>query len=214
MQPAVQTARTAIIIEDNPLLGTGLYDALRTSELFKAISLYRSVRQALDADSLCADFVLLDLSLPDGSGLDLVPKFRSANPDVKILVLTVHREKEHTLEAAQVGVDGFILKDEPKLLQKVEDVLENRHPFDARIAGHLIDKLSGGPAEPSLSLTMREQQVLDGLSRGLSYAQVAEKIKVSENTINGYIKSLYRKLGVNSKNQAVYEGTRLGLVRI
>ena len=147
MQLPVQASRSAIIIEDNPLLATGFHDALVASGLFKTVDVYRSVRQALEANNLKTDFVLLDLSLPDGSGLDLVSRFRSANADVKILVLTVHRDKEHTLEAAHVGVDGFILKDEPKLQQRIEEVLADRHPLDPRIAGHLIDKISGNAEE-------------------------------------------------------------------
>ena len=207
-------SRIDILVEDNPLVTKAVNDCLIASELFTKVLSYSGVRQFNEGMRVSPDLALLDLSLPDGNGLDLVPKLKTANPEIKILVLTVHQEQDTTLEAIKAGVDGFLLKDEPDLGAKVREVLAGNYPIDARVAGYVVEKVAPPKAPPLVRLTMREHQVLDGLSRGKSYAQIAESIKVSENTITGYIKTLYRKLGVNSKNQAVYEGTRLGLVRV
>ena len=204
----------AVVVEDNHLTSVAMVQLLEESLLFDKVISFGTIRQFIEHTSIKPDFVLLDLSLPDGSGLDLVPMLRSGNPHVKILVLTIHQEQQKTLEALNSGVNGFLLKDEPRILDHVEQVLQGNIPIDSRVTGFVIDEVVRPIRASMVKLTLREHQVLDGLSRGQSYAQIADSIKVSENTITGYIKTLYKKLGVNSKNQAVYEGTRLGLVRV
>ena len=173
------------------------------------------------ADALCAfdrhkpDLVLVDMQLPDGSGLDLI---RAATAKgAKSLMLTVLADRTSVLSAFEEGAQGYLLKDmEPdRIHDAITAVLAGQSPISPDVATHLLQIVRKVQPEAVAadSLTERELTILNMISRGLSYVEVAQAAEISVHTVGDHIKSIYRKLGVNSKIEAVHEARQLGWLR-
>ncbi|MEM7278843.1 MAG: response regulator transcription factor [Pseudomonadota bacterium] len=209
-----------LIVEDDSLARRELCALVDASEQFTVIASAGSVRSARSCLTLELDLVLLDVSLPDGSGLELIPDILSAHIDAKIVVLTVNSDRATALLALQSGANGYLLKLQTNLMARLQEVMDGNLPIDASITGHLVSELISfsdsqkrkETATPDL--TPRELETLSGLAEGLSYVEIAERMRVSPHTINGFIKVIYRKLGVNSRSKAVYEGVKQQLVEL
>lgn len=204
-----------LIVEDDPLMCAELERTFAADPRFANVVLATSVQGAREAmaQSLTTqqfDIVLLDLQLPDGSGLALIPYARRTQPNLKFLVFTIAADAHNTLKSIELGVDGYVLKDDPAIAERVYVAMSGEAPLDSRITTHLLAKLVKTSVITDLS--HREQQTLSGLYRGLSYSGIADELQVSPNTVPSYIKSLYKKLKVTSRSQAVYKGIELGLV--
>ncbi len=206
------TIRIAIV-EDHMLMRTELLELFAHDSRFEVVITAHNFNNALESSAASRfDVLLLDLHLPDGNGADLIRHFRAQQPDLKVVVLTVHHDASHALQAMEHGVDAYILKDDENLKAHIIAVSEGEHPLDPRVTGHLLSRLSANQPHNASDLTPRELQTLTGLYRGMSYHQLAEHMNISHNTLPGYVKNLYRKLGVNSRSQAVYRATQLGLI--
>lgn len=201
-----------LIVEDNTLMRTELQALFGQDPRFGEVHAASNFSNALSLAGQPCDVVLLDLQLPDGNGLELIPVLRAAQPNIKFLVFSVFADEAHTLQAIESGVDGYVVKDDPDLPGRVIEIMAGQHPLDARVAGHVIARLAVSQPAPGLDLTPRERQTLGGLYRGMTYAEIAQYLNVSNHTVPGYIKNLYRKLGVTSRSQAVFKATQLGLI--
>ena len=203
------------LIEDDPLFReeiTHLITQDRDCQLIASAACMAEAHRLLNKQF---DGVLLDIQLPDGSGLDLIPAILHAAPQAKILVTTVHHNQESVITALRRGAHGYALKDDADLLSQLKAACDGLMPVDARVTQHLIAQVQDPSAKPQAAhLTPREQQTLAALACGLSYVEIADQLTVSVHTIPGYIKGLYRKLKVNSRSQAVYVGAQQGLVEL
>lgn len=180
------------------------------------------------------DVLLTDLGLPDGSGLEVIVHAKALNPACEPLVISMFGDESNVLASIEAGALGYIHKDSsPEDIAKtVLDMCAGASPISPMIARRLLDKYrtetSGrlsGPAKPALTvleeshaaykhdlLTPREKDVLTLIARGFSYAEVARLQSTSLSTVQTHIKNLYVKLSVHSKNEAVFEATRLGFL--
>lgn len=158
------------------------------------------------------DLVLVDMQLPDGSGLDLV---RAATAAGKLsLMLTILADRRTALAAFEEGVQGYLLKaSEPdEIREGIHATLSGQSPISPAIAIHLLELVRRQP-DPSPSgqrPTERETEILAMIARGLSYAEVASAAGISIHTVGDHIKSIYRKLDVRSKSEAIHEARLLG----
>ena len=201
-----------LIVEDNTLMREELLQTFSLDTRFVQVLTASNFKQASELAGTDVDLVLLDIQLPDGDGLDLVPIFRNANNKTKILVFTIFEDEHNTIKAIEYGVDGYVVKDDPNLIERIVNAVNGLNPVDSRVTKHMLSRLSTSQSETSISLTPCEQQTLNGLYRGMSYAELATHMNVSHHTVPGYIKNLYRKLDVSSRSQAVYRATQLRLV--
>ena len=202
-----------VLVEDHALMRVELVDLLEADGRFAVVGSAQDWQSAKQlAMEVQAEVLLLDLQLPDGDGLDLISHFKAAQPNIKVVVLTVHQDASHAVRAVAQGVDAYLMKDDVALPNHIADTIAGNHPLDPRVTGHLISRLTNVQPSDGLELTRREQQTLAGLQRGLSYAELAEHMNISVHTVPGYIKSLYRKLEVTSRSQAVYRATQLGIL--
>ncbi|MEM7220768.1 MAG: response regulator transcription factor [Pseudomonadota bacterium] len=201
-----------LLVEDHPLMREELQQAFAADRRVRVDGAAGSVRGARRLLGPEYDLALLDLQLPDGSGLELIEALRAAVPDIKIVVLTVHQDASHALQAVQHGVDGYVMKDDPQIVERIMQVMEGLHPVDARVTGYLMARVSRPQRTPEHGLTPRELQALCALYEGMSYKQIAEHLSVSPRTVPSYIKSLYRKLEVSSRGQAVFKAAQMGLI--
>ncbi len=168
---------------------------------------------ALDADQ--PDLLLVDMQLPDGSGLDLVRR-AVATTSARIMMLTVLADRQSVLAAFECGAHGYLLKDTPpaQIVRDINAVLTGDAPISAGAATHILALFQRTPKSDSTAPTPRERELIQMLSRGLTYAETAHAMGISPHTVADYIKTIYRKLDVNSKNEAVFEARNQGWIRM
>jgi DNA-binding NarL/FixJ family response regulator len=182
----------------------------------------RFAHGAREAETIATVFAphvaVVDLGLPDGDGIDVIAKLSCRAPEVAILVLTIASAEARILAALRAGARGYLLKEDlGRLRRAVDEVLAGESPMSAGVAKLVLLHVRGTPtmvagSEPRGTLTARELEVVNGLRNGMSYGEVGELLGVSTNTIRTYIRSVYEKLRVSSKTEAVLEALRLGLL--
>ena len=169
-----------------------------------------------DIKTLKPDVVLLDIDMPGMTGIQGLAQIRSQHPDVKILMLTVFDDNKNVFEAIRQGANGYVLKKTPpaKLIEYIREALDGGAPMNASIATQVLKMFAGmqPAASPDYSLSQREKQVLQSLVDGNSYKMVAAEMNISIDTVRSHIRSIYEKLHVNSKSEAVAKALRDRLV--
>ena len=201
-----------LLVEDNPLFAEQLSDAIHELEgewdLLEFSEGQRAKEWVHQASAPC-DLVLVDLGLPDVSGIEVIRTCRERFADMPIVVISVVASETAVLNAIEAGANGYILKDESieEITEGIMQVLKGVYPLSPRLARFLFKQLSS-PGEKTaersdIKLSPREQETLQLLSQGLSYEQVAENMGVTLSTVQSNVRSLYRKLNVKSQTQAV-----------
>jgi len=171
------------------------------------------------------DAMLVDLGLPDGSGLDLIAHAAAHRPECESIVVSVFGDEATVLAAIEAGAVGYLHKDAgmPDVAEAVLAVKAGGSPISPGIARGLLARCRAAPTAPRTAsgpsghaaaprLSQRETEVLELIARGHSYAETARLQGISLHTVQAHIKSLYAKLAVHSKSEAVYEASRLGLL--
>jgi DNA-binding NarL/FixJ family response regulator len=213
--------KTLLIVEDDRLLREVLVSEIQRSspdwQVLAADSLW-SARQAASRYSLDAAFI--DLGLPDGDGLRLIGELREVHPACNVLVITVFADEQRVLSSLEAGASGYILKaDLPDYVGRLIQTIEaGGSPVSPAIARRLIDRLQAKPAGSPVTnggegLSRRESEILLLCAKGLRYAEVASALGLSVHTVNAHLKSVYRKLMVNSRAEAIYEARKNGFLR-
>lgn len=163
------------------------------------------------------DVLLVDVRLPDGDGIELLPLI-TRHAHCRALVVSALGDEATVLRAIENGAAGYLLKDQDPqaITAAIRAVAEGGAPVSPRLAMYLLDRLRGrhSQGEARDVLTGRERDILDGLARGMSYAEIAADRHVSYHTINTHVKTIYRKLAVRSRNQAVYKALHNGIVKL
>ena len=161
------------------------------------------------------DMALIDLGLPDGSGLDVIRRIRKQTPHTICVVTTVLGEDAHIVAALSAGAQGYLLKGQPStLIQRQLVQLEQGMPaLSPTIARRIMEHFQRtGPIESDTEkLTARELEVLSLIAKGLRNADVAQALGLAETTIATHIKAIYRKLGISTRAEAAVHANRLGL---
>ena len=211
-----QSTRRLLIIEDDRLLRDHLVRATSASPEWSVIAAGNLAAARAQLAKHAIDAVFLDLGLPDGDGLNLISEFRQANPACEILVITVFAEERRVIRSLEAGASGYILKsDLADYAGRLVSIIESGgSPISPSIARSLINRPRPPPesAENQGLLSQREAEVLQLCSKGLRYAEIAEVLGVSSHTVNTHLKSVYRKLMVHSRAEAVFEARRHGLL--
>lgn len=178
-----------------------------------------SVREALDwlRSGKPADIVLTDLGLPDGSGLDVIRE-AVRQPGREVLVLSIFGDETNVLAAIDAGAGGYLLKDGSldSIREHLQCLRSGGSPLSPRIARTLIRRARAVPPTSSVAptgegpelLSEREREVLTGIGKGFSYAEVADALKITTNTVRTHVRRIYEKLSVNSRVEALYEYNR------
>lgn len=171
---------------------------------------------ALDDAAFEVDVALVDLRLPDGSGLDVIRRIRTTKPNADVVVITVLDDPATVLKAVKAGARGYILKDwnAEQILAGVREVVGGGAPMSPRIARMVIDTVrEETPAGQASPLTDREQEVVALLCEGRTYREAATALGISVGTVQTYVKAIYAKLEVESKAELTAAMFRRGLVR-
>jgi DNA-binding NarL/FixJ family response regulator len=212
--------KTLLIVEDDrQLLEQLVFDAEISSSGWRILSAC-GVASAFDLlHEQRPDVMFVDLGLPDGDGQQLIQICKRLNPASEALVITVFADEEKVIRSLEAGASGYILKSDLHLYagQLISIIDSGGSPVSPAIARRLIERLhpSRAPSprrDADEPLTAREQEVLALCARGFRYAEIAGLLAVSVHTVNAHLKSVYRKLAVNSKSEAVFEARRSGLL--
>jgi DNA-binding NarL/FixJ family response regulator len=195
------------IVEDNEKLRGTLARVLNRAEGFRCVSQYPSAEDALkDLPNVKPDVVLMDINLPGMNGVECVRQLKKNLPQIQIMMLTVYEDTENIFDALTAGASGYLLKRTtgPELLDAIREVQRGGSPMTTHIARKVVQSFQrSAPMQPAENLSDREQQVLDLLSKGLMYKEIAEKLQISYETVHTYIRRIYEKLQVRTRTEAV-----------
>ncbi len=158
------------------------------------------------------DVLLLDITLPKMSGLDAIPLIKDLQPDLNILILTVHEDSDTVFTALRDGAVGYLLKgfSMQSIFTGIKEVVKGGAPISPTIARSIIDTFR---VENIPVLSNREMQVLEKLGNGSNNTQIAKELFVTTNTIKAHVKNIYKKLHVHSRVEAVRTALRKGLIK-
>lgn len=180
------------------------------------------VKEALQlTGALKFDLALIDLGLPDGSGVDVVASLREKQPDTQSVVVTIHDDDDHLFPALQAGAFGYVLKEQPReqIAEQLKRMSQGEPPLSPSIARRVISYFAAQsrPQQqqnlPHVSLTERENEVLLRVAKGFTLPEIGVQLGLSRHTIADYVKQIYRKLNVSSRAEAALEAQRLGLFK-
>jgi DNA-binding NarL/FixJ family response regulator len=207
-----------VLVEDQTRLREGLAALLGSAPGFVVVGAHASMEDALPALLARPPLILLtDIALPGMNGIEGVRRVRARHPEVLALMLTVHADDERVFEAVCAGASGYLLKDTPpeRLVEALRELADGGAPMTPEIARKVVGMFQrvAPPREEAHRLSPREIDVLQALAEGHSYKTAARVLALSIDTVRFHIRSIYGKLHVHSKSEAVLAALRKGIVR-
>jgi DNA-binding NarL/FixJ family response regulator len=203
---------TVSIVEDNDKLRGTLAKVIGRAEGFRFVTDYGNAEDALiDLPKVKPEVVLMDINLPGMNGVECVRKLKALLPQMQVMMLTVYEDTENIFNALAAGANGYMLKRTPtkELIEAIREVHRGGSPMTTHIARLVVQSFQK-PVVPAsqaagelAELSEREQQVLDLLSQGLIYKEIADKLGISYETVHTYIRRIYEKLQVRTRTEAV-----------
>jgi RNA polymerase sigma factor (sigma-70 family) len=199
---------TVSIVEDNDKLRGTLARVLDRADGFRCVSQYANAEDALkDLPETKPDVVLMDINLPGMNGVKCVQQLKKILPEIQVMMLTVYEDTENIFNALAAGANGYMLKrtSSKELLEAIREVHRGGSPMTMHIARKVVQSFqqTAATAQTTENLSDREQQVLDLLSKGLMYKEIADKLAISYETVHTYIRRIYEKLQVRTRTEAV-----------
>ncbi len=207
------------IVEDNQTIREGLAALINGTPEYSCNHTFSNCEKFLhDKDFMNFDVVLMDIGLPGMNGIEGVKRAKLINPELNILMLTVYEESSVVYEALCAGACGYLVKKTPptKLLEAIKDIYEGGSPMSSNIARQVITtfqknkKFYGDTSDYDLS--QREKEVLNHLSDGSNYQEIADSLFISVDTVRHHIRNIYKKLHVHSQSEAVAKAIRKKII--
>lgn len=206
------------VVEDNDLLRETIVDVLKETpgmQCTVATGFCREAIEALNRGRL-PTVVLMDIGLPDRSGLEGIEVIKAVSPSTQIVVLTVYEDDEKIFQAVCAGASGYLLKpSSPKsVVDAVQSVLRGEAPMSPPVARRVLKMFAAfGRKKAHYGLTKREREILGEIVDGLTVRQIAEKLFLSPHTVDTHLRNIYEKLHVHNRSAAVATAMRDGLIR-
>lgn len=206
----------ALVVEDNPETRSWLLTCVGAA--FPELLLCAAANLAEAMTLLQAqqfDLALVDLGLPDGSGMDVIRALHRSQPDCYVVVATIYDDDRNLFAALKCGAKGYILKDQDRdrIVSYLQGIKKNQPPLSASSSLRLISHFNNKAAAlAQAKLTPREVEVLCVIGKGYSVEDAASMLQLSADTVKGYVKTIYVKLGVSNRSEATLEAIRLGLI--
>lgn len=218
-----------MLVDDDDRIQQALRLAIETHPELNLVGQAYTLKDAMAVvEELQPEVVLVDLGLPDGSGLELIAHIHQHMPGCESMVLTVFGDEAHVISSIEAGATGYLTKDTrtADILDRLKQLRAGGSPISPVIARRLLNRFRGVATPDQLPtsktavnqeftpLSEREQQVLEMVAKGFMQAEIADILGVSINTISTYIKRIYKKLAVNSRTSAVHRANALGLINL
>ena len=216
--------KTILIVDDHPLVREGLISILKSAAGYEVVGQAGNARDAIRmVKNLKPDLVLLDLALPDKSGIELSREIRNISPPTRIMIISMHSKVDYIVKAFQAGATGYMVKESAteKLLQGIDRVVNGEYFMDGSVSHRVVEKLMQTPEKEMKitdaayeTLTPREQEIMVLLAEGYSAKETAAKLFISPKTVENHRTSIMNKLGLHSTLELVRYAARLGLIDV
>jgi len=199
---------TVAIVEDNPTIRKTFAQWIDAAPGFRCLFACATAEEALaEIPRLKPDVVLMDIHLPGESGIACTAQLKEKLPAVQVIIVTVYRNQELIFQALQAGACGYLLKrsSPDELLKAISEVRSGGAPMTSEIARMVVEAFQKKPANlvASDGLTQRESEILSLLSEGLSNKEIADRVKISYDTVRAHLRHIYEKLHVRGRTEAV-----------
>jgi DNA-binding NarL/FixJ family response regulator len=201
------------LVDDHEIVRRGIADLINAESDLEVVGEAPTAGQAPGRIAATQpDVALLDVRLPDGSGIDLCRAIRSDHPEVRCLMLTAYADDEASYAAVLAGAAGYVLKDirGQNLLDGIRRVARGESLLPRGTSERVVHALRTPPAAQSGApeLTLRERQVLDAIAEGLTNRQIGDRLGLAEKTVKNYVSGLFAKLGLERRTQAAVYGAQ------
>lgn len=201
------------IVEDNADLRGTLARVISRAPGFQCVGQYADAESALvGLPKEKAAVVLMDINLPKMNGVECVRRLKEILPDTHVVMLTAYEDTDNIFGSLQAGAAGYLLKrsKSAEILEAIKEVVQGGSPMTAHIARKVTQSFQARPVShhPTENLAEREREVLDLLSQGFMYKEIADKLGISFETVRTYIRRIYEKLQVRSRTEAVAKALR------
>lgn len=216
-----------LLADDHVMLRQGTATLLAREQDIEVVGQAGDGREAVElAHRLEPDIVVMDVRMPEYTGIEATRRIREALPEVQVLVLTAHDDDQYVFSLLEVGASGYLLKTAPvsELVDAIRQVEAGESPLSPSIARKLVVRMSNhdqegtsastGQGEVPEALTSRECDVLQLLAQGMSNRQIAENLVISDRTVQAHLTNIFSKMGVSSRLEAVLLGIRQGWLRL
>ncbi|MGH7940668.1 MAG: response regulator [Limisphaerales bacterium] len=202
-----------VIVDDDEEIRASLASLIRRSSKFKLVGDYANAEIALkEIPRHPPDVVLMDINLPGMKGFDCVRQLKAAQPEVQFLMLTVYEDSDSLFKSLKAGASGYLLKRTAgaKLLEAIHDVYMGGAPMTPQLARRVVQFFSKTPDSRSelADLTPGEREFLGQLANGYAYKEIADRMNISIDTVRSYVRTVYEKLHVHSRTEAVVKYLR------
>mgnify|MGYP000610351655 CR=1 FL=1 len=207
-----------MIVDDHMVVRRGLRQLL---EMGGDISVVAEASRGLEClqllERMRPDVIFMDIKMPGVNGIETTRLISEKYPEAKIILLTVYEDADHVVAGLRAGAKGYIVKnaDRDEMIKAVHRVMKEEAYLDPSITRALVDlvrDMPGVPREERETLTQRELEILNGLFEGQSDQKISETLFISKHTVRSHMKTLFRKLGVSSRSQAIIKGIQMGIV--
>lgn len=211
-----------VIIDDHPSVRYGIKSILSKEPGFNVIAEYENAASFLaEKFTTTPDIIILDISLPDASGISIIEKTQRNLPESKIIMLSMYCRADYIFQAIQKGVSGYVTKETPpeNLILGIHQVMRDEYYFDRQAMSLIINRLSEKPLKVFNHsdgnynrLTAREQEILRLLAQGFTPQEIAEKLCISKRTIENYRTNILKKLELQHSIELVYYAQKIGVI--
>jgi len=198
---------TVGIVEDNAVLRKALAKLVGEARGFRCVAACATGEEAVQQlPPLRPEVVLMDLNLPQMSGIECIRRLKELHSAARVIVLTVYEDSEHIFRALKAGASGYLLKraEPEEVLEAIKDAREGGAPMSSQIARRVVHSFHEPAAkDDTTALTEREHQILSQLSRGFANKEIADQVGISVPTVRTHLRHIYEKLHVRSRTEAV-----------
>ncbi len=218
------SGKRVLIIDDHPLFREGLKSIIAGDRHFVVAGEAGNARDGFAlATKIKPDVALVDISLPDESGMQLTRRIRTTLPETRVMIISMHSKIDYIVEAFQSGATGYVVKESAagRLVQGLHAVTQGEYFLDSSISHEVVTRLMKSPVrEARVSdsdygrLTPREQEIMRMLAEGLSKAEIADRLCISIKTVENHRSNIMKKLELNSPMELVRYAAKLGLIDI
>ncbi len=200
-----------LVVDDHPVVRTGLKALIDSEPDMHVVGEAAGQEEALAVfGTLKVDVILMDLRLPDGSGVDAVARLHAQSPGVRVVMFSSYTKEDEVYTALKTGVCSYVRKGAPasELLQAIRAAHAGKRYIAPEIAEHLVDHVDHDDLSP------REREVLQHLFDGRSNREIASTLGISEHTVNIHVRNVMAKLGASRRTEAIATALRKGIIRV